>query len=234
MRFLAIKNSSREGPGLLAEVMVERGVLFDVADLGALDRLPQRSGYDAVIVLGGPQSANDMSDKMRSEVAWVADAVEAGLPYLGVCLGLQVLVKACGGGVVKSPLKEVGFRGPDGGFYSVELTDEGRDDPLFSGMPPVLRIFQLHGETVELTDGMALLGTGRHCRNQVVKANERAYGIQGHFELTEGMFLDWLANDPDLGTVDGDSLRRDYEEVRGGYETVGRGIFSNFIDLVSD
>jgi GMP synthase (glutamine-hydrolysing) len=228
---LILKNAAREGPGLLAEVLRDRGIGCEVVELERGDRLPGLDGFGALVVLGGPASANDGDDIMRGELALIRDALDRGLPCLGICLGLQALVKAGGGGVMPSPSKEIGFRGPDGEMFTVELTEEGRTDPLFRGLDGALPVFQLHSETVELTPDMQLLASGRSCRNQVVRAAPRAYGIQCHFELTPEMLGVWMDEDPGLRGLDAGELLGDFRAIKFRYNRVGRRLLHNFLEL---
>ncbi len=228
---LIVKNITREGPGLLEEELRERGIRYDVVDLSRGQNFPSVEDYRAVIVLGGPDSANDESEKMKNELVRIREAIDAKIPYLGICLGLQTLVKATGGKVVKSPIKEVGFIDPDGGYFTIELTEEGRRDPIFEGLGDRLIVFQLHGETVELTDDMVLLAVGKFCKNQVVRVGVNAYGIQGHFELTPEMLEIWLNEDPDLLQHDKERIRANFELIRDEYMRVGRQLFKNFLKI---
>lgn len=228
---LIVKNNSDEGPGLLEELLIERNISYQITDLQKGDPFPEVMDYKAVVVLGGPDSANDENEKMEEELRRIREILATDKPYLGICLGLQTLVKAGGGKVVKSPVKEVGFRGPDGHYFSVELTDSGKEDPLFTGLEHTLNVFHLHGETVELTPGMTLLATGQFCTNQVVKVGSHAYGLQCHFELTASMFETWITQDPDLLQLDPESLRADLEAINAGYTRVGRRLLQNFLKI---
>lgn len=228
-KVLVIKNISREGPGMLADLMRQRGIAYDTVDLHRGEEFPDPLKYDALIVMGGPDSANDATDKMKNEILQVRRAISSGMPYLGVCLGMQVLVKAAGGTVLKSEAPEIGCRGPDGAFFEIALNEEGRNDPLFAGLQPRLRIFQLHGETVELTDSMKNLASSKLCANQVVRVGKNAYGTQGHFELTEEMLRTWAEEDPDLQRLPSESLVSDYKEAKAEYEKTFTGIFTNFL-----
>ncbi len=228
-KILIVTNIRREGPGILAEVFGRARAPFEILDFEAGDSFPPPGEFSALVVMGGPDSANDKTPKMKTELTRVREYVNAGVPYLGVCLGLQVLVKALGGKVVKSPVKEVGFRGPDGKFFEVDLTEEGRRDPLFQGIASPAKVFQLHGETVQLTPGMQLLAQGKFCPVQIVKAAPKAWGFQGHFELTPEMFNHWKKEDTDLSWQDAAALDRDYAAIRKEYETTGRQIAANFL-----
>lgn len=228
---LIIKNSTPEGPGLLEELLIERNIACRIVDLQQKEPFPEVNDFGAVVVLGGPDSANDQNEKMAQELMRIRQVLEAKIPYLGICLGLQTLVKAAGGKVVKSPLKEVGFKGPDGSFFTIQLTDQGKADPLFKGLESTLKVFHLHGETVEITDSMILLGKGKFCPNQVVKIGPCAYGIQCHFELTPAMFEEWITGDDDLLQLSTESLRADFESMKSKYRETGRQLFNNFLSI---
>lgn len=230
-KLLIVQNISREGPGLLERILQNEFISYDVVDLSAGQSIPSLNGYKAMVVLGGPDSANDDTQTMKAELACVREAVDAGMPYLGICLGLQVLVKAAGGNVVKGTAKEVGLRDPNNTQHTITLTEKGKNDPLFAGLPDRLDVFQLHGETVVLTPDMTLLATGELCRNQVIKVSENAYGIQSHFELTPEMLTDWAQKDPDLVPLDKKTLHADFESIRESYTRTGKTLFRNFLTI---
>lgn len=228
---LILKNVTREGPGLLAGVLESHGITYDVVDLDKGEQLPSIVGYKALVVLGGPDSANDTSEKMTSELAFVTQAIDNGLPYLGVCLGMQVLVHAAGGQVVPGQRKEVGFMDADGQPYAITFTEAGRDEPLFTGLHSPLPVFQLHGEVVELRPDMKLLGTAPVCENQIVKVGVNAYGIQSHFELTDDMLRVWAAEDPDLAPIPYETLARDFAAIKEEYTKTGETLLQNFLRI---
>jgi GMP synthase-like glutamine amidotransferase len=224
---LIVKNISHEGPGLLLNVIEGAGLSYKVLDLEDGDILSENIDYKALVVLGGPDSVNDQNDKIKTELEFVRKSIETGKPYLGICLGLQVMVKSMGGKVVKSPVREIGFRDKSGAFYEVDVVE----DALFEGLGNKFRVFHLHGETVELTDNMKLIGTGKHCKNQIVKIGENAYGIQCHFELTEEMFNKWIDIDPELQELNRESLELDFASFKDAYTATGLKLFENFIKI---
>jgi len=226
-----MQNITREGPGLLEQVLRDEDVAFDVVDLDQGQELPSLDGYKALVVLGGPDSANDVTAKMTGELARIKEALNAGMPYLGICLGLQTLVKAAGGKVVPGQVKEVGFIDPDNNQHTVTVTDEGKTDPLLADLPEVLDVFQLHGETVELTPDMTVLATGKFCRNQIVRVALNAYGIQSHFELTPEMLAVWAAHDSDLTPIGRDKLEADFRAIEQSYTTIGQTLLCNFLSI---
>lgn len=228
---LIVKNMTREDQGLLQELIKDRGIGYTVVDLDQGQEFPPAENYGAVIVLGGPDSANDETEKMRNELVRIGEILAAKIPYLGICLGLQTLVKASGGKVVKSPVKEISFIGPDGSNFKVELTEEGKQDPLFQGLDHTFNVFQLHGETVEFTDSMVLLAVGKFCRNQVVRVGSNAYGIQCHFELTPEMFEIWINEDLELLETGKEQLRAGFAAIQEEYIRVGRQLLTNFLRI---
>lgn len=226
-----VKNITREGPGAIESLLQEKQITYEVVDLDKSEPLPTLTDQSALIVMGGPDSANDQTEKMQQELALIKQALAKNLPYFGVCLGMQTLVKAAGGNVVKSPVKEIAFRGPEDEFFTVQLTKEGRADPLFTGIPDEFRVFHLHGETVELPTEAVVLGTGKFCTNQAVKIGERAYGFQCHIELTEAMLHTWLTEDPDLLADNPKQISADFTDVKEAYSQTGRTIIANFLSI---
>src|SRR3989344_5511978 len=131
---LIVKNISREGPGLIELLLKARKIHHRIIDLERGEKFSNPESYRAVVVLGGPDSANDSTEKMKLELTQIEEIIRTGTPYLGICLGMQALIKAAGGEVHKHTMKEIGWRDPDGGYFEIELTQEGREDPLFQGL----------------------------------------------------------------------------------------------------
>ncbi len=224
-----IKNEARESGGLVEEFLTLRGVPFKTVELKHGESFPNPEEAAALVVLGGPDSANDRTSVMLAELAGVTKALELGTPYLGICLGMQVLARAVGGKVVPSPVKEVGFHDQDGRPFEIHLTFDGVRDPLFNRFRRrVYRVFQLHGETVTLVPNLTLLGTGTWVPNQVIRAGSNAYGLQCHFELTPELFARWLQEDPDLKKMNPEALQREFSEIEKEYKETGLKLIENF------
>jgi GMP synthase-like glutamine amidotransferase len=230
-KILIIQNITREGPGLLSQIISEKNLKFDLVDLSIGDKLPDISQYSAIIVLGGPSSANDTDETMLNELAFIKKSRELNIPYLGICLGLQTLVKAKGGAIRRNEVPEIGFKNPEGEPYSINLTEEGKKDPLFAGLDSQIRVFHLHGETVDLRPNMKLLALGDSCKNQVVKLGDNAYGLQCHFELTPEMLNIWLDEDPDLLKLNKEEVLKEWEQVKSEYTNTGLTLFNNFFKI---
>lgn len=231
MKVLLVQNITREEPGLVQQILRARNIPFDLVDLHKGQIFPEPAFYNCVFVFGGPDSANDTNEKMVRELAQVKKITDSKIPYLGICLGMQILVKANGGKVLPAEEEEIGWRDQEENYYEIELTNVGRRDPLFENVVSPAKIFQLHKETVGLVQGMQLLATGKHCQNQAVRVGANAYGMQGHLELTPELFERWLTEDMDLSQMDMDSLRHDFESIRTDYETSGRQVITNFLKI---
>ncbi|MEI6847053.1 MAG: type 1 glutamine amidotransferase [Chlorobiaceae bacterium] len=231
-QLLIVKNSNHEGAGILETVLSYHGIASHSIDLSTGEMFPDPQNYRALVVLGGPQSANDKTVTMQNEIQQIKRALDAEIPFLGICLGMQSLVKAGGGMVMKCPVKETGFLDADGLAYRMELTSSGKESPLFNGLAESIPVFQLHGETVQLTaSGMTLLATGRHCPIQAVKVGKNAYGLQCHAELTYNMFREWCGIDTDLKRMDKVKLFEQFDALHEEYTTTGVKLINNFLQI---
>jgi|PlaIllAssembly_1097288.scaffolds.fasta_scaffold20493_2 GMP synthase-like glutamine amidotransferase len=228
---LILKNEPRENPGLIELLLKKHSLDYQIVELDNKTIIESIKDYSALIVLGGPESANNTSPKMINELSLIRKAFQSHIPYLGVCLGFQALVKAMGGNVVKCRLQETGFRDPENRFFKVKLTDKGRKDRLFDQLPDDLTVFQLHGETVQITPQMDLLATGDFCKNQIIKIGENAYGIQSHFELTDELLELWIKEDADLKKLNAEQLLSDFDTLKEVYQKTGLQLFYNFLTI---
>lgn len=228
---LILQNVTRERPGFILDVLEEYQIPYTKIDLSKSESIPGFDVYDAMVVLGGYDSANDQTYKILNQIERVREWIGSGKPYLGICLGLQILVKSVGGNVIPLHTKEIGFRAHDGGLYTLHITPEGRADALFEGLHDTLQFFQLHEDTIELTDRMKLLATGSHSTNQVIRVGEYAYGLQCHFEINEDIFKAWMREHPYLTKMDQETLYNDFTQFSDMHIETGKKIFTNFLKI---
>src|SRR3989338_4395481 len=106
-KILVVRNIPRESLGFIAQFLREKNIAYDIIDADDSTVYHDLSNYLAVIVFGGPDSVNDKTPKMIKELEFVGKCVEQKVPYLGICLGMQLLVAATGG-TVYSGIKEIG------------------------------------------------------------------------------------------------------------------------------
>ncbi|NTV30158.1 MAG: type 1 glutamine amidotransferase, partial [Candidatus Omnitrophica bacterium] len=137
---LCIQHIDLEGPETLGACFSEHGYNLGICNLHRGDKLPaDLSGLDAVVSLGGPMNVYEEKEYpfLVDEDRFLKQVIAGKVPFLGICLGSQLLSKAAGGQVTRSPKPEIGW-------FNIELTEEGRRDPLFQGLPSRLEVYQWH------------------------------------------------------------------------------------------
>jgi len=195
LRVVAFRHVPFEGLGLIEPALAERGISIEFADgFRQPDQAPDVRGAAGLIVMGGPMSANDDLPYLKQEMDYIREAVERGQPVLGVCLGAQLAAKALGARVYRNPVKEVGW-------FDIELTEAGRQDPLLSALDGRETVLQWHGETFDLPGGAEWLARSELCPNQAFRVGATLYGLQFHLEVTPEMIADWCAQDANCGDV---------------------------------
>ena len=195
MRVVAFRHVPFEGLGLIHPALEEGGISVELADLyreGAT--VPEAAEAAGLIFMGGPMSANDDLPYLRQEIQIIQQAAARGQPVLGICLGSQLLAKALGARVYRNSVKEIGW-------FDVQLTDAGRQDPVLSGLDGGETVFHWHGETFELPEGAEWLAYSERCHHQAYRVASNLYGLQFHLEVTPEMIADWCAQDANCGDV---------------------------------
>ena len=194
-RVLAFRHVPFEGLGLIETELRVRGLGFDYTDLYLPDAVcPDPAAYRGLIFMGGPMSVNDPLPYLARERELIREAVARGTPVLGVCLGSQLIAGALGAKVRCNAVKEIGW-------YEIELTAEGRRDPLFADAAGTETVFHWHGETFDLPAGGVLLASSERCANQAFRVGSYTYGLQFHLEVTPEMIADWCRQDENCGDM---------------------------------
>jgi len=183
-----------EGLGQIGPALDRAGLAFEYFDLFAGAALPEVAVSPALILMGGPQSANDGEEYLRTELRLIEAMIAAGKPVLGICLGAQLIAKALGQRVYRNPEKEIGW-------FPLHFTPAGSGDPLLRGLPNPATVLQWHGETFDLPTGAEHLAWSDLCRNQAFRHGSRVYGFQFHMETTPDMIADWCHQDANCGDV---------------------------------
>ncbi len=187
MKFLIIKHIDIEGPGTFGDFLREKSIGYDTVELGLGERLPQSpQGYEAVVVLGGPMNVYEENKYcfLSEEDNFIKKCLKTNTPYLGLCLGSQLLAKASGAKVTRSPVKEIGW-------YNIQLTGEGVRDPLLRGFLPEVPVFHWHEDMFNVPQNGVLLATASGCPHQAFRAGTNAYGVQFHVEVTGEIINEW-------------------------------------------
>ena len=185
MDVLVLQHIACEPPGAFEDVLVAAGADLHRVELDEGDALPDWHEFDAIVAMGGPMSVNDDETLpwLTEEKRAIGDAVRAGTPYWGVCLGVQLLAASLGAKVYPGPEPEVGL-------LPVSMTGEARSDPVFADAPHELLTLQWHGDTFDLPDGALRLAGSPPYPNQAFRF-ERAYGVQFHLEVSAEMAREW-------------------------------------------
>ncbi len=184
MRILAFQHAATEHPGSFRGVMAREGHTMHAVELDEGEAIPPLDGFDILLVMGGPMDVweTDKHPWLLDEMAAIRAWVEAGRPYLGLCLGHQLLAQACGGHA--GPMAGA----PEVGIFQVPVTD----DPLFNGVPALCTCFQWHGAEVKrLPENAVLLSGTPACPIQAFRLGNAAYGLQFHMELTRTTAQEW-------------------------------------------
>ncbi|MGB6015530.1 MAG: glutamine amidotransferase [Nodosilinea sp.] len=195
-------HQSTSNPGRVGDVLKALGFTLDVRCPALGQPLPATlEGYSAVVVFGGPMSANDDHlNFIRQELDWIAIALASDKPYLGICLGAQLLARTLGATVLPHPAgqREIGY-------YPIVPT------PVGEGLlPGPLMVYQWHQEGFTLPTGSQLLATGSAFPHQAFRYGQRAYGLQFHPEITAMMVNHWTTEGADQLTCPG-AQARDYQ-----------------------
>ena len=182
-KILVILHQKHSTPGRLGLALQRRGVQLDSRRPRFGDPLPgTMRQHRAAIIFGGPMSSNDSDAWMRREIDWIGVPLKENVPFLGICLGAQMLARQLGAVVHKHP---------DGcmeaGYYPIQPTPAGR--ALVTRWPK--RVYQWHSEGFALPAGTTLLARGRLFPNQAFVHGDNAYAIQFHPELTLAMMHRW-------------------------------------------
>jgi len=233
LRALVLQHIACEPPGTYEDVLLERGIELDRVEVDEGDALPEWHAYDAIVAMGGPMSAGDDEALpwLTAEKRLIAEAVEAGAPFWGVCLGVQLLAASLGARVYPGPAPEVGI-------LPVTLTDEGRRDPVFGGLPDEVPTLQWHGDTFDLPQGAVRLAGSPAYPNQAFRSG-RAYGVQFHLEVSPELAREW-AEVPEYAValervLGPGALDRLIEELGSASETMAAHattLFERWLDAV--
>ena len=189
---------------------------------------PPPSMPDALMVFGGSMHV-DQDDEHRwldPEKRFLRNALERGVPILGVCLGSQLLAEAAGAVPYRSDEPEIGW-------YEVELTAEGGDDPLLGPLVPSVELFEWHHYVSPLPPGAVELARTPQCVQAYRIEGKPAWGLQFHAEVTRENLWAWLdgwGNSEAASTdLDPERIRSDSEGRIEEQNEVGRGIAARFL-----
>jgi GMP synthase-like glutamine amidotransferase len=191
MNVLLCKNTHLNSLSTLENFLHKNEIMFDAIKLHYGEILPDIDDYDAVVLMGGPMSANDERKYpfIAQEIEIARRCLNENKKLLGICLGSQIMAKAFGGRVYQGAQKEIGW-------YDLNLSSDMPPDKIkcaLSQNPETrlyennFKVFQWHGDTFELPQNVKHLASSELYKNQGFKYNDITYALQFHIEISQAM-----------------------------------------------
>ena len=191
MEVIVLQHINIEDPGYIKDLMLADNIKLTTIELDEGEKIPDDlSKFDAMFCMGGP-----MDTYMEEEYPWLIEekkkikefVVDLKKPYLGFCLGCQLLGEVVGGKVIKSKPAEIGI-------MDINFSEEKDKDILFSSFPENIKSLQWHSYEVNGLDNnkdVTVLASSPITKYQIFKYQSHAYGIQFHIEIKDTTVNEW-------------------------------------------
>ena len=188
---IVLQHIKIEDPGYIKDLMINDNINLTTIQLDEGDKIPQDlDSFDAMFCMGGP-----MDTWMEKDYPWLVDekkkikefVVKLKKPYLGFCLGCQLLGEVIGGSVVRSRPSEIGI-------LDINFIDNKKDDKIFSSFPDRIKSLQWHSyevQNLETNNDVKLIASSNVTKYQIFKYQNHAYGIQFHIEIKDSTVNEW-------------------------------------------
>lgn len=232
MRLLVFQHIECEHPGSLRNYLREDGVDWDAVELDEGEPIPDLTNYDALWVMGGPMDVWDVEDhpwliaEKDAIRTWVTELKK---PYLGLCLGHQLLADALGGTCGPA-------RPPEIGVMKVELTEAGKKDPVFGSLPETQKCLQWHSvQVAQMPKDAVCLASSNDCAIQAMRVGNHAWSAQYHVECEPETVPNWgkvpayaAALEQSLGAGALDTMIKDADAAMADFSACSRKLYQNF------
>lgn len=230
---LLVRNDEHETFGIAPGALARAGLDVRTVNMTAPGaELPPLAEIAGLVTFGGVMNVDEterfpfLADVREATRA----ALERDMPTLGICLGAQLIVRALGTSVVRSPVREIGFE-------PIRPTATAGDDALLSLYADGDPVFEWHEDTFDLPQGATLLARGDRIGVQAFRVGETAWGIQFHQEL-DATELEWWIGfseaELDLWGTSAAELRAASERSMRAHEERGRELFRRFAEIVRE
>ncbi|WP_081158943.1 glutamine amidotransferase [Ensifer aridi] len=220
---LIVLHQERSSAGRVGHILQQKGFPLDIRRPALGDELPPTlEGHSGTIIFGGPMSANDEEEFVRREIDWLSVPLLENKPYLGICLGAQMLARNLGGKVAPhhEGMTEIGW-------YPLKATEAGKALMDWPAM-----VYHFHREGFDLPKGAELLATGDTYPNQAFRYGENAWGIQFHGELTRAMMHRWVVHGAHRFVLPGAQMGKAHLEGRMLHDHPLRTWMESFLELI--
>ena len=235
-KILVFQHMPSQNPGIFRRLAAKQNIEFYEIDLHAGDPVPDLKDFDGLWAMGGSMNVweEDAYPWLIEEKRVIRQAVETlEMPFLGICLGHQLLADALGGSVDKSDHMEIGL-------FEVKPTRSGNDHPLLLNLPANMRWVNVHlSEVTRAPEQATILADSRACKNHIMQIGRYAYSCQFHPEVCSDTVDGWMTipGIPDelekLIGVDGlRYFRSSVAEYMPSHNTAAAYLFDNWIKLV--
>ncbi|MCC2612395.1 glutamine amidotransferase [Neorhizobium sp. Rsf11] len=222
---LIVLHQERSSSGRVGQMLIDKGFPLDIRRPVLGDLLPETmAGHSGAVIFGGPMSANDPDPFVKAEIDWIGVPLKENKPYLGICLGAQMMIRHLGGSVGpdKDGLTEIGW-------YPLRPTEHGR---LLTHWPKM--VYHFHREGFDVPHGVQLLAEGDAYPNQAIRYGENAWGLQFHAELTRAMMQRWVVHGEHRFIMPNAQQGREHLEGRMIFDAPLKEWLWNFLDIVFD
>ncbi len=182
---LLLQQVPHEPAALIGDVITEAGRSLHRVRVDAEAVPADAKGFSAVVIMGGPASANDDSAEIRDQLRLVTWCLNHDTPIFGVCLGAQLIARAAGGSIVPAAERELGW-------YPLHPAPAAKRDPLFRHLEATTPVFQWHGETFTLPGEATLLASSDAVPHQAFRLGRAHYGLQFHVEIDAPLIDRWI------------------------------------------
>jgi len=225
---LVVQNDPDVPLGRYAETFARLGISCRTVRAYAGEPLSLTEETAGVIVLGGAMGANDEESHpfLHGVKGFIALCLEKQVPFLGICLGGQLLADVAGGRVTSRTCGELGT-------LPLHLTGAGELDPLFAGLPSPFYSFQWHNDSFTIPPGAVHLAGSPVCPHQAFRCGN-AYGLQFHPEVTGTIVATWareIAVEPPLSAADAQRLLNEFDRLQPDYAEASQRLILNFLGL---
>ncbi len=222
-RLLLVMQGRDASAGRCRRKLRERGYQLDYCYPQSGEPLPNgMDGYAGAMVFGGPMSANDDGKLpgIRAQLDWIPQALASGRPFLGICLGGQLLARALGATVKPHPagLAEIGY-------FAVDPTPAGQ-----AVLDAPLHVYHWHHEGFDLPAGAELLATGERFPHQAYRYGANAFGVQFHPEVNQRILEAWLVEGADELTSPGAQSAAEQRDRHARHDAALDRWFDGFLD----